>query len=124
MNIDDLDFGDGLLPVVTQDVRGTLLMQANADREAVGRTLETRRAWYWSRTRKKLWMKGEESGNVQEVVGVFADCDKDSLLYVVRQRGCACHLGTYSCFDNVIMGDKPRSMLDEVYRVIQSRKSG
>jgi phosphoribosyl-AMP cyclohydrolase len=99
--IDEIDFvkGDGLVPVVTQDAgSGKVLMVAYANEEAVKLTLETRMAHYWSRSRNKLWKKGEESGNVQRVHDVLVDCDGDTLVYVVDQSGPACHTGNETCF--------------------------
>ncbi|MFW6122399.1 MAG: phosphoribosyl-AMP cyclohydrolase [Petrotogales bacterium] len=117
-----LSYNNGLIPVVTQDIEGNVLMQAYANKEAVKRSLETKKAWYWSRERNKLWMKGEKSGNTQEKIGIFADCDRDSLLYVVKQRGVACHKGSYSCFNEQILGKKGTPILEEVYQVIKERK--
>jgi phosphoribosyl-AMP cyclohydrolase len=97
----EIDFakGDGLVPVVTQDASsGKVLMVAYANSEAVKLTLETHMAHYWSRSRNKLWKKGEESGNVQRVHDVLIDCDGDTLLYVVDQSGPACHTGNQTCF--------------------------
>ncbi len=95
----------GLIPVIAQDAETKeVLMLAYANEEAVRKTLETGMAHYYSRSRKKLWMKGEESGNVQEVVEVRVDCDGDALLYIVRQRGVACHTGEYSCFFTKLEG--------------------
>src|SRR3989338_7617435 len=90
----------GLVTVVTQDAETKeVLMVAFANREAFLMTLRTRKATYWSTSRKKLWVKGEESGNVQEVVDVLIDCDGDALVYLVRQAGGgACHAGARSCF--------------------------
>lgn len=122
MNIAKLSYKNGLIPVVTQDINGQVLMQAYANKEALEKTIETKKAWYWSRKRKKLWMKGEESGNTQKIIGVFTDCDRDSLLYIVRQTGVACHKGTYTCFNEQILGKKGTSVLEEVYQVIQERK--
>ena len=73
-------------------------MLAYANEEAIKKTLETGFAHYWSRSRKKLWKKGETSGNVQEIVEIRVDCDNDALLYLVKQKGNACHTGNYSCF--------------------------
>jgi phosphoribosyl-ATP pyrophosphohydrolase/phosphoribosyl-AMP cyclohydrolase len=90
----------GLIPVVVQDVAsGAVLMLAWADREAVAKTLETRQAWFWSRSRQALWHKGETSGNTLAVVDVVADCDRDSLLVRARPAGPTCHRGTRSCFE-------------------------
>lgn len=122
MSIEELDFKDGLIPVIAQDLEGQVLMQAYANEEALHKTLETKNAWYWSRKRNKLWMKGEESGNVQKILGVYTDCDKDSLLYVVEQTGGACHKGTYSCFTEQIYGKKAQPVLEEVFEVIKERK--
>jgi phosphoribosyl-AMP cyclohydrolase len=97
----EIDFakGDGLVPVVTQDAKsGKVLMVAYANKEAVELTLKTRMAHYWSRSRNKLWKKGEESGNLQKIHEVLIDCDGDTLLYVVDQTGPACHTGNETCF--------------------------
>jgi phosphoribosyl-ATP pyrophosphohydrolase/phosphoribosyl-AMP cyclohydrolase len=67
-------------------------------------------------------MKGETSGNTQEIVGVYTDCDRDSLLYIVKQKGVACHEGTYSCFSERLIGREAIPILEEVYQVIQERK--
>ena len=98
---DLLSYDDkGLVPVVVQDVvSGAVLMLAYANREAVEKTLATRQAHFWSRSRQSLWKKGETSGNVLEVVEVLADCDDDALLVRVRPAGPACHLGTRTCFE-------------------------
>lgn len=95
-----LRFDDrGLLPVVVQDaLHGTVLMLAYADREALDLTLSTGEGHYFSRSRQRLWRKGESSGNVQAVREVLYDCDADTLLYRVEQTGAACHTGERSCF--------------------------
>lgn len=102
---------DGLIPVVTVDaVTDEVLMQAYMNKEAFDMTMETGDAWYWSRSRGKLWHKGEESGHFQRVVSVCADCDFDCLLLRVRQvGGIACHTGSRSCFFNELktFGEKP-----------------
>ena len=91
---------DGLVPVITQDViTGKILTQAWMNRDALLQTVKSGQAVYWSRSRLKLWHKGEESGHVQEVSEVRMDCDNDSLLLLVRQLGdIACHTGRFSCF--------------------------
>ena len=91
---------DGLLPAIAQDVEtGEVLMLAYMNRESYEETLRVGRAVYFSRSRGKLWRKGEESGNVQEVDSVYFDCDRDTLLLKVRQiGGAACHRGYRSCF--------------------------
>ena len=95
----------GLLPAVVQDDGdGTVLMVAWMDAEAVRRTLTTGRTWFWSRSRRQHWRKGDTSGHVQHVRSVTADCDKDTLLVRVEQVGPACHTGTRSCFSHPLGG--------------------
>lgn len=95
----DFDRLGGLVPVVVQDyVSGEVLMLAFMNRQAWEETLRTRQATYWSRSRGKLWVKGESSGNRQEVKEIYVDCDKDSVLLKVVQKGGACHTGYRSCF--------------------------
>ena len=91
---------DGLLPVVTVDANSRrVLMQAWVNSEALEMTISGGSAVYWSRSRGKLWKKGEQSGNTQRIVDVYLDCDNDSLLYEVEQKGgIACHTGRESCF--------------------------
>ncbi len=99
-----IDFrkGDGLVPVVVQDERTKdVLMLAYANEEALRLSFETGIAHYWSRSRSSLWKKGETSGHVQKIKKIDADCDRDTLLYLVEQIGVACHRGTWSCFDSV-----------------------
>jgi phosphoribosyl-AMP cyclohydrolase len=109
-NVDDAVAGlkfdhAGLLPAVVQDDHdGAVLMVAWMDAEAVRRTLTTGRTWFWSRSRRRYWQKGESSGNVQHVRSVTADCDGDTLLVRVHQVGVACHLGTRSCFSRPLGG--------------------
>jgi phosphoribosyl-AMP cyclohydrolase len=96
----DFDKSGGLVPAIAQDAStGQVLMLAWMNREAYEETLRTRRAVYFSRSRNKLWRKGEESGNVQEVREVYFDCDADTILLKVHQvGGAACHEGYASCF--------------------------
>jgi len=90
---------NGLLPVVAQDVdTGRVLMVAFANMEALEKTLETGSMHYWSRSRQELWRKGATSGNVQELSSLHHDCDSDTLLALVKQRGPACHTGEATCF--------------------------
>lgn len=100
--IDELTYGpDGLIPAIVQDqASGEVLMMAWMNRDALARTCETKRTWFWSRSRQRYWMKGEESGNVQVVHEVRYDCDADCLLVLVDQmgEGKACHTGERSCF--------------------------
>ncbi|WP_296139019.1 phosphoribosyl-AMP cyclohydrolase [uncultured Tessaracoccus sp.] len=89
----------GLVPAIAQDVEtGEVLMMAWMNEEALARTLATRRATYWSRSRQQLWVKGETSGHAQHVEDVRLDCDGDTILLQVRQTGAACHTGEHSCF--------------------------
>ena len=116
-----------LKPVVVQDfVTKEVLMLAYANEEALKKTKETGFAWYWSRSRDKLWLKGETSGNTQKIVEIRDDCDQDALLYIVEQKGVACHTGKYSCFDAKGLRDyeakKKQFTLEELERVIQQRK--
>jgi phosphoribosyl-AMP cyclohydrolase len=98
--IPDFSKGDGLVAAIAQDVAtGQVLMIAYMNREALEETLATGRAVYYSRSRRRLWRKGEESGNVQHVEAVYVDCDGDAvLLKVDQQGGAACHEGYSSCF--------------------------
>lgn len=99
------DFKGGLLPAIVQDVKTReVLMFAYMDEEAFRRTRETGLAHYYSRSRKKLWMKGEESGHVQHVKEIRIDCDADCLLLLVEQETAACHTGYGSCFYRDIEG--------------------
>jgi len=103
--VEMLKFGaDGLIPAIAQDAAsGEVLMVAWMNTEAIERTMETGEVHYWSRSRKKLWRKGEESGNVQKVREIRTDCDKDVLLLKVEQLGgAACHTGFRSCFSWVL----------------------
>jgi phosphoribosyl-ATP pyrophosphohydrolase/phosphoribosyl-AMP cyclohydrolase len=94
---------DGLVPVIIVDERsGDVLTLAYANREALERTLATHSTWLYSRSRGKLWNKGETSGNTQQVVAVVLDCDQDALIYRVIPNGPACHTGAASCFSEVI----------------------
>lgn len=97
--------GNGLIPVVVQDiVSGQILMQAFTNQEALKLSLESGNAHYWSRSRNRLWMKGEESQNVSRIRNVVADCDYDALLFQVKQTGPCCHTGQKTCFHNPILG--------------------
>ena len=107
----NLKFDGGLIPVIVQDARSKdVLMMAYANEEAVRLTQETGFAHYYSRSRRKLWKKGEESGHTQKVMRVLADCDEDCLVYEVEQAGAACHMGFASCFyrtlDGAVIGTK------------------
>jgi len=98
-----LDFkkSNGLIPVVVQEAKTKeLLMVAYTNKEALEKTLTTGFAHYWSRSREKLWMKGETSGHTQRIVDIKVDCDYDTLLFLVEQKGNACHTGKDTCFHN------------------------
>jgi len=98
-NLDWKKYSDNLIPVIVQDnISKTVLMQAYVNEEALTLTLQTGLAHYFSRSRKSIWKKGETSGNTQLVSKVLVDCDNDSILYLVKQNGVACHTGEYSCF--------------------------
>ena len=93
-----------LIPVIVQHAENKdVLMLGFTNREAVERTLETRTAWFWSRSRQKLWNKGETSGHFLHVKKVLTDCDTDTLLYLCWPDGPTCHTGARSCFFNPIM---------------------
>ncbi|HEX3000867.1 MAG TPA: phosphoribosyl-AMP cyclohydrolase [Methanoregula sp.] len=101
-----LKFADGLIPVIVQDAQSRdVLMMAYANNEAVRLTQETGFAHYYSRSRKKLWKKGEESGHFQKVLRILADCDEDCLIYEVKQTGAACHTGYRTCFYRTLDGN-------------------
>lgn len=128
--VERVDFSklNGLVPAIAQDsATGAVLMQAFVNEEALVKTLTTGYAHYWSRSRRRLWMKGEESGNVQVVEEVWADCDYDSLLFKVAQRGVSCHEGFYTCFHNRLAPSaltEPASgpaVLAEVFSVVKER---
>jgi phosphoribosyl-AMP cyclohydrolase len=103
----DFEKAGGLVPAIAQDVdSGQVLMLAWMNREAYEETLRTGRACYFSRSRGRLWRKGEESGNIQEVREVYLDCDADTILLKVHQEGgAACHEGYTSCFFRRVAGD-------------------
>ncbi|MDD5686952.1 MAG: phosphoribosyl-AMP cyclohydrolase [Elusimicrobia bacterium] len=90
---------NGLIPVVIQDEKTkNVLMVAYMNKVSLEKTIKTKRTWFYSRSRKKLWMKGEQSGNVQIVKKIFIDCDNDTILLLVKPKGPACHNGYNSCF--------------------------
>ena len=107
--LDEVNFGeDGLIPAIAQDAdSGKILMMAWMNREALRLTAEKGEAVYWSRSRAKLWHKGEESGHTQKVIELRFDCDEDViLLKVAQQGGIACHTGRESCFYRQLQGDR------------------
>lgn len=116
--------GDGLVPAIAQDAETKeVLMMAYMNRESWEATLKSGKATYWSRSRNKLWLKGETSGNVQLIKAIFIDCDNDTILLQVKQLGeAACHTGYRSCFyrklsgeDFIVVGEKIFNP-EEVYK--------
>jgi len=127
--IDQLKFNaDGLIPAIAQDVNtGAVVMLAYMNKESIALTLETGLATYYSRSRQEIWVKGKTSGNVQKVIGMFADCDMDTLLLKIEQTGVACHTGNYSCFSTPLMQEQTAStagahVLQDEFNVIMDRK--
>lgn len=118
----------GLVPVIAQSYyTGKVLMQAYANREAIEKTLEEGYAFYYSRSRKKLWKKGESSGNLQKVKKIKVDCDGDSILYLITDYNVACHTGEESCFYRDIQFNKenkpdPYEIFHQLYKLIEDRK--
>ena len=101
MKREELDFekGKGLIPAIIQDYdSGEVLMLGYMSMESIGLTSEAKTTWFYSRSRNELWNKGATSGNYQEVMEIWADCDGDALLIKVKQKGVACHTGERSCF--------------------------
>src|SRR3989338_10254470 len=109
-----------LIPAIVQDsATGTVLMLGFMDEEALKNTMRDSEVWFYSRTKKRLWKKGEESGNVLKVVDIKLDCDNDTLLVHAEPNGPTCHKGTVSCFDYELAGDE----LQKLFAVITKRKS-
>lgn len=125
--IADLDWtkGDGLLPAVVQDARsGQVLMLGYMNHEALRATLVERRVTFFSRSRNRIWTKGEVSGNALHVVDVLADCDQDTLLVLANPDGPTCHNGTRSCFGDAAESEATRlSFLSQLEAVIAQRMS-
>lgn len=123
-NIDTIKFDEkGLVVAIATDVKtNKVLMQAFMNKESLKLTLETHKAHYFSRSRNKLWLKGEESGHFQEVVSIVSDCDNDSILMRVIQTGNACHTGEYSCFFNNFQENKYFADIDIIQKNIDTIK--
>jgi len=102
--LSDIKFNkDGLIPVIAQCVQsGTVLMMAWMNEEALKKTIDTNDMYYFSRSRQKLWQKGETSGHFQKLIELRLDCDNDTILALIEQTGAACHTGTKSCFFKTI----------------------
>ena len=137
MNINTIDWEkvNNLIPVITQDsTTNKVLMLAYMNKEALELTIKTKYAHYFSRTKQRIWKKGEESGHTQKVVDTLIDCDNDTILIKVIQEGVACHTGRKSCFftkleSNEIIEEikidtnNTYSVIDNLYHVIQDRKN-
>lgn len=130
-NLDQLKYdSQGLVPAIIQDVQSQqVLMMAYMNRDSLQKTLETRRTWFWSRSRQCYWQKGESSGHTQEVQSVHYDCDADTLLIKVIQNGVACHTGSYTCFFNPLLEEEKQvgdytssNILSELSWIIRERK--
>jgi len=135
--IDKVDWDKGMLiPVVAQDYQTKeVLMLAYMDKEALSLTLKTKKAHYFSRSKQRIWMKGETSGNIQNIKDIMIDCDNDTLLIMIEQiGGAACHTGRKSCFFTRLENDEVLceadesvvanySVFDQLYHTIQERKS-
>ena len=106
----------GVVPAIAQDhISGEILMMAWMNKEALSLSIETQKAVYYSRSRQKLWFKGEESGHSQEIINIFTDCDHDVILLKVKQNGgIACHTGRANCFFNKLENDKWVSITDVI----------
>lgn len=113
--LDSLKYdSDGLVPAVVQDhSNGDVLMVGYMNKEAVARTLTSGRTCFWSRSRRKFWVKGETSGHIQAVKAVYVDCDKDCLVVKVEQTGAACHEGYRTCFFRKVDSDGNESIVLE-----------
>lgn len=120
---------DGLIPCIAQDYKtGKVLMLAYMNEESYNKTLETGLMTYWSRSRGKLWTKGEESGHLQHMISLTIDCDKDTILARVDQEGPACHTGNETCFYTPLTGyasgsSNTSAVFEDVYNVIIDRKN-
>ena len=124
LNIDELKFdANGLIPAIVVDAESrAVLTLAYMNRESLAISLAEERTCFWSRSRKELWRKGETSGNVQHIVNIKADCDRDALVVYVKKDGPACHLGTDSCFNDDVFGAESFSM-QALYSLIEGRKT-
>lgn len=141
MNLEGIRFdAQGLVPAIVQDAEtGVVLTLAYMNQEALEKTISSGLTWFYSRSRKQLWQKGETSGNVQRVLEIWQDCDADAILVKVKPAGAACHEGTYSCFSRrlgedrpdqpklfdpsqVYGGGSPATILQDLYGVIKDRR--
>ena len=104
-SVNEIDFQKtgGLVPVIVQDaITKDVLTLAYTNKESLELAKKTGNSWFWSRSRNKLWMKGEESGNTQKIEQILVDCDSDAIIYLVKSSGPACHLGEKVCFHNIL----------------------
>ena len=126
VNIDELKFDEkGLIPAIVVDaITKRVLTLAYMNRESLQITMEKELTCFWSRSREKLWLKGETSGNFQHVVSITADCDKDALVVMVEPDGPACHLGTTSCFEYPVFQSEERQefSLESLMKMLEGRK--
>ena len=126
LNSDELKFDErGLIPAIVVDsVSKRVLTLAYMNRESLQISLEKELTCFFSRSRQELWLKGETSGNYQHIVSITADCDRDALVVVVEPDGPACHLGTFSCFENPVFQSETRHefSLDGLYELLEGRK--
>ena len=124
-DINELKFDEkGLIPaIVTDYYTKEVLTLAYMNRESLGITMKEGKTCFYSRSRQKLWRKGETSGNFQHVVSITADCDKDALTVVVKKDGPACHTGAESCFNDVIYGEEESFSLQNLEKLIEGRKT-
>jgi len=127
LNINELKFdAQGLIPAIVVDAATKkVLTLAYMNRESLAISMEEGRTCFWSRSRQELWRKGETSGNVQYIVDITADCDRDALVVTVNKDGPACHLGTDSCFcDKIYQGDQPEPFsVEGLYDLLLGRKA-
>lgn len=118
LNLNELKYENGLIPAIAQDVdTQEVLMFAYMNKEALEKTITTGYAHYWSRSRKKLWKKGETSNHLQKVLEIRVDCDMDAILILIKQIGGACHTGYRSCFYRNLDGKIVSEKVFESYKV-------
>lgn len=124
--IDNVHFDkEGLIPAIVQDDEsGKVLMLAYMNEASLQKTIETKKTWFYSRSRQELWNKGATSGNEQIITGIQLDCDGDTLLIMVKPQGPACHTGEESCFYQTIFGedDTKREVIHNIVNIIEDRR--
>lgn len=127
LNVEEIKFdSSGLIPAVVVDyMNGRVLTLAYMNRQSLEISMAEGRTCFWSRSRQKLWRKGEESGNIQEIISITADCDRDALLIQVKKAGPACHLGNESCFVDMLLDTETAESfsLNGLYELISRRKT-